>query len=187
MVFAEQELSYQELYDKSHDLALYLQSMGVKPDTLVGLCVERSLDMVVGVLGILQAGAAYVPLDPDYPADRLAYMLQDSQATIVLTQKKLQSKLTSLATADTRIVALDQQWKEIGDRVAALKAENVQLQQQVKPNHLAYVIYTSGSTGKPKGVEVTHGSVVNLLCSMRLKLGVTQRDTLLAVTRCPSI
>ena len=160
VVFAEQELSYRELYDKSHDLALYLQSMGVKPDTLVGLCVERSLDMVVGMLGILQAGAAYVPLDPDYPADRLAYMLQDSQATIVLTQKKLQGKLTSLATAETRIVALDR--PEIGDRVAGLKAENVQLQQQVKPNHLAYVIYTSGSTGKPKGVMVEHANVVRL-------------------------
>src|SRR5712672_3097746 len=95
VVFGDQALSYQELYEKSCDLALYLQSLGVKPDSVVGLCVERSLEMVVGLLGILQAGGAYVPLDPDNPAERLAYMLQDSQAALVLTQEKLRDKLTA--------------------------------------------------------------------------------------------
>ena len=87
LTFGRQELSYQDLHDKSCDLALYLQSAGVKPDSLVGLCVDRSPDMIVGLLGILMAGGAYVPLDTDYPDDRLAYMLQDSQAAIVLTQR----------------------------------------------------------------------------------------------------
>jgi amino acid adenylation domain-containing protein len=162
VVFGEAELSYQELYDRSSDLALYLQSQGVKPDSLVGLCVERSLDMVVGILGILQAGGAYVPLDPGYPAERLAYMLQDSRAAMVLTEEKLEAKLGALVTADTRLVVMDRERAGIGERVAGLKAEKVELQQQVQPHHLAYVIYTSGSTGQPKGVAIEHHSPVTL-------------------------
>ena len=99
VVCGEEQLTYQQLYERSQDLALYLQSLGVKPDSLVGLCMERSLDMVVGLLGILQAGGAYVPLDPDYPDERLAHMLQDSQTRIVLTQEKLQGKLSTLMPA----------------------------------------------------------------------------------------
>ena len=120
-------LTYRELYARSRDLALYLQSEGVAPDRLVGLCMDRSLDMVVGLLGILQAGGAYVPLDPDYPDERLAYMLRDSRAAIVLTQEKLRDKLSAFNPADTQLVALDRQWSEIGDRVAGLKAKAVQL------------------------------------------------------------
>ena len=101
VVCGEEQLTYQQLYERSQDLALYLQSLGVKPDSLVGLCMERSLDMVVGLLGILQAGGAYVPLDPDYPDERLAHMLQDSQTAIVLTQEKLQDKLSTLMPVDT--------------------------------------------------------------------------------------
>ncbi|MBZ5509457.1 MAG: amino acid adenylation domain-containing protein, partial [Acidobacteriia bacterium] len=162
VVCGEQELSYQELYERSSDLALYLQSMGVKPDCLVGLCVDRSPDMIVGLLGILMAGGAYVPLDPDYPEERLAYMLEDSQAAIVLTQEKLQDKLSALVPATTQLIALDQQQPGMHDCVVALKAKNIQLQHQVKPHHLAYVIYTSGSTGQPKGVMVEHANVVRL-------------------------
>ncbi|HET8889403.1 MAG TPA: amino acid adenylation domain-containing protein, partial [Candidatus Angelobacter sp.] len=176
VVFGEQELSYQELCDKSSDLALYLQCKGVKPDTLVGLCVERSLDMLVGLLGILQAGGAYVPLDPDYPDERLAYMLQDSRAAMVLTQGKLQSKLRELAAGDAELIALDHQWPEISDCVAALKAKDVQLLHQVEPHHLAYVIYTSGSTGRPRGVMVEHGSVVNHNMFAKEKYRITSRD-----------
>src|SRR5262249_2915532 len=161
VVCGEQKLSYQELYDKSRDLALYLQSQGVKPNSVVGLCVERSLDVILGLLGILQAGGAYVPLDPDYPEERLAYMFQDSQAAIVLTQGKLKDRLSVLVPADAQLIALDGQRQEIDDRVAELKATKVTLQQQVQPHHLAYVIYTSGSTGKPKGVMVEHRSLVN--------------------------
>src|SRR5947209_64038 len=161
VVCGEQELSYQGLYQKSCDLALYLQSMGVKPDSLVGLCVERSLDMVVGLMGILQANGAYVPLDPEYPDERLAYMLRDSRAMVILTQEKLQNKLSALISPGTQLIAIDQQWPEISGRVADLKAQNVQLNRAVTPHHLAYVVYTSGSTGKPKGVLVEHRSLVN--------------------------
>ncbi|MEO8036342.1 MAG: amino acid adenylation domain-containing protein, partial [Acidobacteriota bacterium] len=163
IVCGEEQLTYKQLYAKSQDLALYLQSQGVKPDSLVGLCIDRSLDMVVGMLGILQAGGAYVPLDPNYPDERLAYTLKDSQATIVLTQETLREKLRGLVKPDTLLVALDRQTAQIGERVAELKANGVPLHQDVKPHDLAYVIYTSGSTGKPKGVAIEHRSPVTLV------------------------
>jgi amino acid adenylation domain-containing protein len=158
-----QELTYRELEDASRDLALYLQSQGVGPDRLVGVCMERSLDMLVALLGILQAGGAYVPLDPDYPDERLTYMLRDSAAAIVLTQESLEEKLRGLVPAGTQLIALDRRRPELADQVAALKATNVELQLQVGPHHLAYVIYTSGSTGQPKGVAIEHHSTVTLL------------------------
>ncbi|HKD15248.1 MAG TPA: amino acid adenylation domain-containing protein, partial [Candidatus Angelobacter sp.] len=158
-----EELTYQQLYERSQNLALYLQSQGVKPDSLVGLCMERSLETMVGILGIVQAGGAYVPLDPDYPDDRLAYVLQDSEVAIVLTQENLRHRLATVGGKGIEVVTLDLQWPEINDRVANLKAQRVQLEDKVKPHHLAYVIYTSGSTGKPKGVMVEHKSLVNYL------------------------
>ncbi|MBZ5526231.1 MAG: amino acid adenylation domain-containing protein, partial [Acidobacteriia bacterium] len=163
VVRGDEQLTYQQLYERSHDLALYLQSMGVQPDSVVGLCVERSLEMIVGLLGILQAGGAYVPLDPAYPEERLAYMLRDSQAGIVLTQEKLQEKLNTFMPANAKVICMDRQWPEISACVAGLKAKKVQLQQQVRPHHLAYVIYTSGSTGQPKGVAIEHHSPVTLV------------------------
>jgi amino acid adenylation domain-containing protein/FkbM family methyltransferase len=153
-VCGAEELTYRQLQEASRDLALYLQSRGVGPDRRVGLCMERSLDMLVGMLGILQAGGAYVPLDPDYPEQRLEYMLRDSGAAIVLTQESLLEKLSGLAAAGTELIALDRQRPEVA---------NVSLQEQVKPHHLAYVIYTSGSTGLPKGVAIEHHSTVTLL------------------------
>ena len=162
VVHGDRTLTYQELHDRSRELALYLQSLGVQPDGLVGLCVERSLEMMVGLLGILQAGGAYVPLDPEYPDERLAYMLRDSGAAIVLTQEKLESRLAAVGTG-TRLVALDRQWPEIAERAGELKANGVPLQEEVRPQHLAYVIYTSGSTGKPKGVMVEHRAVNRLV------------------------
>ena len=157
------ERTYRQLHEASRDLALYLQSLGVKPDQRVGLCMERSVDMLVGLLGILQAGGAYVPLDPNYPDQRLAYMLKDSGAAIVLTQESLVEKLSSLVAAGTQLIALDRQRPEMANEVAALKAANLGLQEQVRPHHLAYVIYTSGSTGEPKGVAIEHHSTVTLL------------------------
>src|SRR5262249_24583513 len=143
-------------------LAHHLRGLGVGPEARVAICLERSLDMVVALLATLKAGGPYVPLDPDYPDERLAYMLQDSQAAIILTQEKLQDKLSGLIPAGTRLIAVDRQWSEIRDRVAELKAKKVRLQPQVKPQHLAYVIYTSGSTGAPKGVMVEHANVTRL-------------------------
>ncbi len=162
-VCGKERLTYRQLHERSHDLALYLQSLGVEPDSLIGLCMDRSLDMLVGMLGILQAGGAYVPLDPNYPDERLAYTLEDSEAAIVLTQESLREKLRGLVSAETRLLALDQEGAEIGERVAELKARGVSLRQDVTPHHLSHVIYTSGSTGKPKGVAIEHHSPVTLV------------------------
>ena len=140
---------------------------------LVGLCVKRSLDMVVGLLGILKAGAAYVPMDPSYPKERLQYILEDSKASVVLTQESLVDGLPSFAG---RAICLDKDWVKIADR----SAEN--LIGLVNPEGLAYVIFTSGSTGRPKGVEISHGAVINFLNSMRGVPGIEAQDTLLSVT-----
>ncbi|UAA39459.1 amino acid adenylation domain-containing protein [Paraneptunicella aestuarii] len=174
-------LSFQQLYDKSLALALYLQSKGVKPDSLVGLCVERTPEMMVGILGILQAGGAYVPLDPDLPGDRLAYMLQDCQTPIVLTLEKLKNKLSDIATDETHVVALDQQWFQIQD-VADSMRQQAALSQEVKPDNLAYVIYTSGSTGQPKGVMIEHRMVVDYCYSVFRKMDLQHCDTFAAVS-----
>ena len=167
LVYEEQTLSYEELNQQANQLRRYLIDLGVKPDERVAICVERGVEMVVGLLGILKAGGAYVPLDPGYPDKRLAYMLEDTQAAFVLTQAKLEEKLTGLLPVATRLIALDRQWDEISERVAELKAQNVELRQDVKPHHLAYVIYTSGSTGLSKGVMVEHQSVVNLFFGLK--------------------
>ncbi|MBD2498497.1 non-ribosomal peptide synthetase [Nostoc sp. FACHB-280] len=154
VVFENQQLTYQQLNCRANQLAHYLRSLGVKPDTLVGICVERSLDMIVGLLGILKAGGAYVPLDPDYPAERLSFMLVDTQIKVLLTQEKLRE---SLPGHQARVVYLDTDWNSI-----SLKNQD-NLNITVSAESLAYVIYTSGSTGIPKGVTVTHQSVNRLV------------------------
>ncbi|HZI57665.1 MAG TPA: condensation domain-containing protein, partial [Verrucomicrobiae bacterium] len=173
VTFGDQELSYQQLYDKSRELALYLQSLGVKPDSVVGLCVERSLEMMVGIMGTVQAGGAYLPADPAYPDDQLEYMLQDSRTQIVLTQERFKSKIRALVTGDVKLIALDQQWPEISKSAAAFKVQGIELQQGVKAHNLSYLIYTSGATGKPKGVLVEHRALVNRLHWMQKKYRLT--------------
>ena len=174
VVCGDDRLTYRQLYEKSRDLALYLQSQGVGPDSLVGVCMERSLEMVVALYGILRAGGAYVPLDPDYPDDRLEHMVSDSRAAIVLTQEKLRGKLATLVAAETRLLALDTEWPEI--------PANTALRQDLAPNHLAYVIYTSGSTGRPKGVMNEHRGVVNRLLWMQDAYGLSEQDAVLQKT-----
>lgn len=151
-VFGDRSLSYAELNGRANQLAHFLRSKGVGADVLVGLCVERSLEMVIGLLGILKAGGAYVPLDPDYPHERLLYMMQDTQAPVLLTQQQLIEKLPTCA-AD--IICLDRRWPEISQYHANNPAV------QANPLDLAYIIYTSGSTGKPKGVMVSHRNAVH--------------------------
>ncbi|QNM96267.1 non-ribosomal peptide synthetase [Chitinimonas koreensis] len=146
------QLSYAALNARANQLAHHLRGLGVRPDSLVALCVERSLDLAVGILGILKAGAAYVPLDPDYPAQRLAWMLADTAAPVLLTQAALAERLPP----HPRTLCLDRDWDEIArqstDNPASLTT----------PQHLAYCIYTSGSTGTPKGAINTHAGFVNL-------------------------
>lgn len=151
---AGQQLTYQELNGRANQLARHLQSRGVGPNTLAGICVEASFDLVIGILGILKTGAAYVPLDPRYPAERLRYMLEDSQAVVLLTQQALAIQLPIRPEA---VVYLDSEWTAIS------RHSREDLAASVDPQSLAYVIYTSGSTGQPKGVACAHRSVVNLL------------------------
>jgi amino acid adenylation domain-containing protein len=152
--FEDAKLTYRELNDRSNQLARYLQTLGVKPEVLVGICVERSLEMIVGLLGILKAGGAYVPLDPAYPADRLSFMLADSQVAVLLTQQKL---LAGLPNCNVPIVRLDADWDDISKTTIHHPLSTIHC-----VTNLAYVIYTSGSTGKPKGVLVQHQGLCNL-------------------------
>src|SRR4028119_1221279 len=153
VVFEDQQLTYDELNIRANQLAHHLRSLGIGPDGLVGICVERSLEMVIGMLGILKAGGAYVPLDPYYPSERLTYMLSDSQVPVLLTQEKL---MPGLSEHQARVVCLDRDWG------VTLTQNEENPVSEVKPENLAYVIYTSGSTGKPKGVLVTHQGLCNL-------------------------
>jgi amino acid adenylation domain-containing protein len=173
VVFEQQQLTYRELNSRANQLAHYLRTLGVSADVLVGICIERSLDMLVGLLGILKAGGAYVPLDPSYPPERLAYMLSDSQMTVLVTQQHLVSLLPE---HHAKVVCLDTDWESISKE----NAENLYCDGILE--QLAYVIYTSGSTGKPKGVQIPHGAVINFLNSMQRKPGLTDQDILLAIT-----
>ncbi|MCZ8066315.1 MAG: amino acid adenylation domain-containing protein [Microcystis sp. LE17-20D] len=158
VVFEEQSLTYSELNCRANQLAHYLQSLGVGPEVLVGISVERSLEMIVGLLGILKAGGAYVPLDPDYPTERLQFMLEDCEATVLLTQSNLKDKLPlDQVLQSDKVLYLDK------DKFAQYPIYNPTVQN--KPNNLTYVIYTSGSTGQPKGVMIEHQSLVNLSLS----------------------
>src|SRR5262249_47777325 len=130
----------------------HLQGLGVGPEVVVGLCVERSLDLLTGLLGILKAGGAYLPLDPNYPPERLGYLIRDAHVSVVLTQAGLADRLSE---HDARVVCLDEGWAKIA------KQTDDRPQSRSCPDHLAYVIYTSGSTGQPKGVAGRHLSVAN--------------------------
>ena len=174
LVFAGQTLTYGELDRRSDQLARHLVSLGVVPDMLVGLLVERSLDMVVGLLGILKAGGAYVPLDPSFPADRLAYVIDDAQMRVLVTHRGLAEALHKRPSS---VVHLDRDWDDIAKR-----GGDAPLQVGVNSDHLAYVLYTSGSTGMPKGVAISHSAIVNLILSTQREPGITRMDTLLAVS-----
>ncbi|MBW4490246.1 MAG: amino acid adenylation domain-containing protein [Trichocoleus desertorum ATA4-8-CV12] len=181
VTYADQSLTYRELNERANQLAHYLRSLGVGTEVLVAIAVERSLDLIVGLLGILKAGGAYVPLDPAYPPDRIALMLEDSQAPVLVTQRSL---LESLPQSKAQVVCLDRDWDAIrassGFANARCNSENPV--SQVTGENLAYTIYTSGSTGKPKGVQVPHRALANFLHSMRQEPGLTAADVLLSVT-----
>ena len=164
------QLTYQQLNQKANQLAHYLRSLGVGTKDLIGICLERSLEMVVGLLGILKAGAAYVPLDPGYPAERLAFILADTQTPIILTQEKL---VTSLQADSRKVVCLDADW----ERIAKNCQENPVC--RTTSEHLIYTIYTSGSTGQPKGVMIPHRGIYNQLFWRQKTFELTAADKVL--------
>ncbi|VBB05119.1 phosphopantetheine attachment site [Lucifera butyrica] len=170
VTFQEQRLTYRELNEKANQLARELRQNGVKANHIVGIMVERSLEMIIGILGILKAGGAYLPISPDYPAERIHYMLEDSGTEILLTQNRLQSRLSFKG----RIIDLEAAGIYCGDG------------SNLPPEHtsrdLAYVIYTSGSTGKPKGVMIEHYSVINRIHWMQKFYQLTEQDVILQKT-----
>jgi natural product biosynthesis luciferase-like monooxygenase protein/FkbM family methyltransferase len=171
LVFRDREYNYSELNRRANQLAHHLKKLGVGPEVCVGICLERSLEMVVGLLGILKAGGAYLPLDPAYPKDRLDYMLADSEARVLLTQSDLAVDLT----ADVQRIYLDL-WTDF----AREPEENPPSESTAQ--NLAYVIYTSGSTGRPKGVMISHRNVVNFCAGMDRCFAPQETGTWLAVT-----
>ncbi|HVU68552.1 MAG TPA: amino acid adenylation domain-containing protein, partial [Ktedonobacteraceae bacterium] len=166
-------LTYRQLNQRANQVAHFLRTQGVQAEQLVGIAMERSLELVIGLLGILKAGGAYVPLDPSYPAERLAYMIDDARLSLILTQQHLQPLLPA-----SQVLCLDTAWPEIGllpvDDPPAI----------TQPEHLAYMIYTSGSTGQPKGALNTHRGVCNRLLWMQHEYQLQAEDRVLQKTPC---
>ena len=182
MVFEDERLSYGELDARSSQLAHHLRALGVGPEVVVGLCIERSLAMLVGLLGILKAGGAYLPLDPDYPPERLAFMLADAGAPVLLTRTALRAHLPAHDSSSdgvridaAHIVCLDADWPAIARQPTTAPATGL------APQHPAYVIYTSGSTGTPKGVAVTHQNIVNLWSAQMADFPMRPGDRVLGI------
>src|ERR1051326_6176190 len=169
----DRRLTYSELDVRSNQLAAHLQALGVAPDVLVAVCVERSVELVVALLGVLKAGGAYVPLDAAYPADRIRFIIEDARSPVLLTQEHVASHK---AGNRAKIICLDRDWPEIA------KESSLSPPRPATASDLAYVIYTSGSTGRPKGVKIEHRALVNCLRSMQREPGFATDDVLLAVT-----
>lgn len=182
VVFHDHQWTYRELDDRANAIATHLQTLGIGPKTLVGLCVERSPYMLAALLGILKAGGAYLPLDPTFPVERLAFMLADSSTPVLVTQTSLVALfpeyLGKVLLLDEQVNIQSAQYNN-GPRPAR---ESLNKGKRNDPNNLAYVLYTSGSTGKPKGVMIPHRALVNFLVSMQKQPGLRADDTLLAVT-----
>ncbi len=178
--YEDNRLTYQELDRQADQLAKTLVTQGVGPGTLVGIFVNRSIEMLIGLLGVLKAGGGYLPLDPSFPPGRLAFMMADSGASFILT---LSSQLSELPETKAQVIYLDDLDGAKSSNSSTRKKRSTKLRvHTAKPDDLAYIIYTSGSTGKPKGVQIHHQAVVNFLCSMRQSLGIRSDDTFLAVT-----
>jgi amino acid adenylation domain-containing protein len=173
VVFEKERLSYAELNQRANQLAHYLRKLGVGPEMRVGICMERSLEMVVALLGVLKSGGAYVPLEPSYPAERLAYMMENAQAPVLLTQERLRNHLPS---SWAQVISLDEEWPVV-ERESGENPEVVS-----KEENLAYVIYTSGSTGQPKGVGIEHRQLMNYIRAVAEELNLKAGDRLALVS-----
>jgi amino acid adenylation domain-containing protein len=176
VTFGGQSLSYRELLDKTSALASYVQAAGVKPDSVVAICVEPSFDLVAGILGVLQAGAAYVLVDAGDSDGRIAYILQDSQSAVVITQDQFQHRLRSLGTPNAKLIAMDRQWPEIKKAGIMAKARRIELRRDVAPHHLAYVTYAAGAAGKPRGIAVEHKALLNRVTSLQRRYALDASD-----------
>ena len=172
IVFKDEQLTYSELNRRANQLAHYLQRLGVGPDVLVGVYMERSLEMIIGLYGILKAGGAYVPLDPSYPASRLAFMLEDTQVAVLLTQQHLAANLPA---HPAQVVMLDHIDQLITNESTTKPGS------AVTPEHLAYVIYTSGSTGRPKGAVLNHRGRVSNFCDFNRRYKIGNDDRLIGL------
>ncbi len=173
VVFGDDRLTYREINGRANRLAHRLRVLGVGPEVLVGICLERSPKMLIGLLAVLKAGGAYVPVDPAYPPDRISMMLEDARVKVLITEQSLRE---SLPAGDAEVLCIDSNGEEFvglsdADPVGVTTSENI-----------AYIIYTSGSTGRPKGVQIPHGALTNFLTSMKSLLGIAEGDSLLAVT-----
>jgi amino acid adenylation domain-containing protein len=173
VIFEGRQMTYREADSKSNQLAHYLQSLGIGPERLVAILMDRSPEMVIALLATLKAGAAYVPLDPAYPKKRLDYILKDAGVSVILTEHRL---LELASGHSTPVVCLDEEWSLVAGHSDHKPASTI------TPENLAYVIYTSGSTGDPRGVQIPHRAIVNFMESMRNRPGLNSEDTLLAVT-----
>jgi amino acid adenylation domain-containing protein len=171
--FEGRSLTYAELHARANQLARTLRRHGVQREVLVGVCMERSLEMEIALLGVLKAGGAYLPLDVSFGPGRIQYVLEEAGAKVLITQESL---LNLMPRTQAEILCLESSWNLIADE------SDEPVPSEVGPSNLAYVIYTSGSTGKPKGVQIEHRSLANLLCSMREEPGITARDILLSIT-----
>ncbi|WP_141736193.1 non-ribosomal peptide synthetase/type I polyketide synthase [Oligoflexus tunisiensis] len=172
--YRNKALTYAELDRHSNRVARYLQKNGVRPGDVVGISMDRSMDLIVGMLGILKAGAAYLPMDPAYPNDRLHYMAENSGLQLILTEEEYAETLTMPQTV--KMIAMDEEAEAI------MACSDEALTFELPADSLAYVIYTSGSTGKPKGVQIPHGAAVNFLHSMRKAIAFADQDVLMALT-----
>ncbi|NJK64788.1 MAG: amino acid adenylation domain-containing protein [Synechococcaceae cyanobacterium SM2_3_1] len=173
VIRGQESLTYRDLNARANQLAHHLQSLGVGPEVLVGLSLERSLEMLVGLLGILKAGGAYVPLDPTYPQERLQFMIADAHLTVLLTQTSLRKRIPFTTLPQLHVIQLDQDWPSISTHPPSNP------EGQIHPEHLAYVIYTSGSTGKPKGVMVEHQALTSFTRSAIAEYQITASDRVL--------
>ena len=174
VIMDNEQLTYKELNEFSNQLASYLRKKNVTKDTLVPICIERGINMLVGLLGIIKAGGAYVPIDPEYPSGRISYMLENSAAKIILTDSICRSKLS--LPKDTDVIEVDLEWAEI------CKEDKNDPDHLPLPSSLAYVIFTSGSTGAPKGVMIEHFSLLNFIRGIDEKIPLKNSDNLLAIT-----
>lgn len=169
VLFEETKLTYGELNQRANHLAHYLIGLGVGPEIRVGICVERSLELIIGILGILKAGGAYVPLDPCFPKERMAFICEDTRIPVLLSQERL---IETLPPFTGELVCLDRDWERIS------RESNDNPESGAIAENLAYIIYTSGSTGRPKGVQVPHCRVINFLTHVKESLGMTEQDAM---------